>query len=817
MANGVNVTDKGMQFLVSIDGSEAMNQLRLLQTSMKGLASEIEKSVGLTQKTFNKTFDSLGELVKELDKNPGVGIPGAASKDAAKFSQKLNQELEKQRKKMNEGFVEARQGLSDLNKETNILSNSVDGLGDDVKDANKSLSEMIDLGPTLKGAFAGLAAAFGFSAIYENAVELDELFLRLSQRFSGAGADQAGMAKTISAVAKSAESAEKDVGGLVLQLNALGIVDKDLAAGMADLSVKISRVFGTTLTTAANSLKEFRNMGIVKTKDDMKEFASVLSTVQENFGGTYDELSNSISGVSEQLRGYVVNLMANKVPEAEAIERGQQLAASIAATQRVFKEFNREDLGNQVANAIAKININPLNVELTKMQAALKEIGEEDLFENAKEQLAAGDPTGFLELFEKLSTLTEEQMTLLPPEYLNSLFGNQFDARELINTMQQLKAASRDISEEIEKQNRVTKEQQANATKLDEGYEKWKKTVGGASEVLGKTFERIFNKIALIAAEPMTWLIEKFNSVLVAAEELFTWIGKNETAMAGLNVAIKTAFSVATFAVAITAIGKVGLAIRGLKGAIGLISGLWKNVFNSKKPITDAAKAATEAAKKAGKAIPSGIKGVPKSGGAVAGLMGAAEVYGSYSEEGSFFNRNTLREASGAAGAVIGAIGGAVAGTAVMPFGGGFVGSGVGAYAGESIGENLFDAVANISDNFSSGSDEDPAKFSRSVSPRARANRSMSRASAMYQPKDPPMVSTSPEVPTNTRAAESFSPQSSGSTEAVVEKLDRLIHVTESQTQVINQGTQAQLNSTRVGGNPSAALTQLNNLGNGAN
>ena len=100
MANGVNVTDKGMQFLVSIDGSEAMSQLRELQSSMKGLASEIEKSVGLTQKTFNKTFDSLGELVKELDKNPGVGIPGAASKDAVKFSQKLNQELEKQRKKL---------------------------------------------------------------------------------------------------------------------------------------------------------------------------------------------------------------------------------------------------------------------------------------------------------------------------------------------------------------------------------------------------------------------------------------------------------------------------------------------------------------------------------------------------------------------------------------------------------------------------------------------------------------------------------------------------------------------------------------------
>jgi hypothetical protein len=895
MANGVNVTDKGMQFLVSIDGSEAMSQLRELQTSMKGLASEIEKSVGLTQKTFNKTFDSLGELVKELDKNPGVGIPGAASKDAVKFSQKLNQELEKQRKKMNEGFVESRQGLSNLNKETNLLTNSVDKLDREVEETNKSFADMVDFGPKLKGMFAGLAAAFGIEALFEKTVELDEQLFQVGQSFN----------KTkdviFDASMKSAEavnSTASAINGLLAVSAQAGNNNLELASSFAELSTKMGAVFGVDAGKAQSALESFRQKGLATTEESAKSLGDSFVVIRQQFGTSFDQMAESFSRNSEALSKMREN-MIKLGKDPEVAEAGvQKLGAQLLVIESTFRKVGgmSEGMAQSLTDSLAKINIDPLSASFNRFKAILVEVGgDSKAAEEALKNLAKGDATGMVKMLDQLDEGTQKLVLSMPADYLQELFGgSQNDVKALIGGIQRMKEGGTSLTKEMEAYNKRMAEAKERGEILDRVWNEWGETVGGALGKISTKVFRVFEKISEAVAGPLASMLNGVNAVL-------DLIGAITSAAPALSAALTAAFSlvgISKFA------DKLGHIIKMIPGASMLTKGLGmgaQTVPGSGGTMRDPQSGVSRTSPDRGatfrEKVGMNLRGGARRGGfigaAVTGIQAIGSIRSAYEKEGGFGEETKQAAISGGA-SVAGGIAGGALGSAFGPIGtmiGAQLGASLGEWAanydwaafGESMSkvatnvyavfESLFidpvkagfkafgegikntlksvvdwlveaiqkipgfetamaatsavvGAAGSVIDFFAGGSDEGTPESPPTPAPTPASR----RAGALGMPdsgSSSPMRRGMPSTPPSPRPNNAPEPQGSGSSEngqsmapdndAIVAALDKIAQGQEQQTQTMSQIAVSQANSTRVGGNPSPSMTQLNNIGNGAN
>ena len=921
MANGVNVTDKGMQFLVSIDGSEAMSQLRELQTSMKGLASEIEKSVGLTQKTFNKTFDSLGELVKELDKNPGVGIPGAASKDAVKFSQKLNQELEKQRKKMNEGFVESRQGLSDLNKETNLLTNSVDKLDREVEDTNKSFGDMVDFGPKLKGMFAGLAAAFGIEALFEKTVELDEQLFQVGQSFN----------KTkdviFAASMKSAEAVNSTASAIndLLAVSAqAGNNNLELASSFAELSTKMGDVFGVEARKAQSALESFRQKGLATTEESAKSLGDSFVVIRQQFGTSFDQMAESFSRNSEALSKMREN-MIKLGKDPEVAEAGvQKLGAQLLVIESTFRKVGgmSEGMAQSLTDSLAKINVDPLSVSFNRLKAILVEVGgDSKAAEEALKNLAKGDATGMVKMLDQLDEGTQKLVLSMPANYLQELFGGSVsDVQALIGGIQRMKEGGTSLTKEMEAYNKRMAEAKERGAILDKVWREWGNTVGGALGKISSKFVRLFEKISNVVREPLT---DFLNGIDVAFEGVGFLVDKFKELpgiLQGVGAALTAALSlglISQFA------DKLGHIVKMIPGASTLIKSLGmgaQTVPGSGGTMRDPQSGVSRTSPARGatfrEKVGMNLRGGAIRGGVIGAGVGALQAAGSI--RSTFEDPDATREdkfsaVGGGVGMAVGGAAGAALGSAFGPIGT-MIGSQVGATLGDSLGstlgewaagvdwEGMFEGVSesfskfgesmskvatnvyavfeslfidpvkvgfnalgegikntfksvvdwlveaiqkipgfetamaatsavvetagSVIDFFAGGSDEGTPESPPTPAPTPASR----RAGALGMPdsgSSGPMRRGMPSTPPSPRPNNAPEPQGSGSSEngqsmapdndAIVAALDKIAQGQEQQTQTMSQIAVSQANSARVGGNPSPSMTQLNNIGNGAN
>ena len=704
MANGVNVTDKGMQFLVSVDGSEAMSQLRQLQTSMKGLATEIEKSVGLTQKTFNKTFDSLGQLVKQLDKNPGVGIPGAASKDANKFAQKLNQELEKQRKKMNEGFVEARQGISDLNKETNMFNTSVENLGDDIEDVNDKLSDMIGFGPKLKGLAAGLLAAFGIEALIEKTVELDEQLFQLGQRFN----------KTKDEIFDSSQKAAAGVNSTASAMNDLLAISADagnnslkLATSFGELSTKMGDVFGVDAEKAQSTLEALRQKGLVTTEESAKSLGDSFVVIRKQFGTSFDQMAESIGRNSEALSKMRENMIRlgkdPKVAEDAVRNLGNQLLVIESTFRKVGGVSN--GVAQDLTNALAKISIEPLNVSFNRFKSVLGAVdGDARKLYDGLSKLAEGDATGMVKMLDQLDEKTQKRVLEMPAEHLQELFGGSVgEVKALIAAIQRVKEGGTSLTEEMEKYNKRMAEANEAGEILDRVWKEWGNTVGGAWKKIYTKVIRVFESIANIVREPLADFLNGIDTILQLFGLAVDKVDELSGSFKGLGTTIKGLGAAITAALSVGAISKFAGTLGKLPGGGALVKGLGMG----SQTITE------RVASPLGRAVPGGAYvGLPEDAtrtreatfreksrmnlrrgaklGGVAGLgMGVLQAAGSI--RSTFEDpKATEEEKRGAIGGGIGmVVGGAAGGALGSAFGpiGTMVGAQIGATLGESLGE----------------------------------------------------------------------------------------------------------------------------------
>jgi len=895
MANGVNVTDKGMQFLVSIDGSEAMSQLRELQTSMKGLASEIEKSVGLTQKTFNKTFDSLGELVKELDKNPGVGIPGAASKDAVKFSQKLNQELDKQRKKMNEGFVESRQGLSNLNKETNLLTNSVDKLDREVEDTNKSFGDMVDFGPKLKGMFAGLAAAFGIEALFEKTVELDEQLFQVGQSFN----------KTkdviFDASMKSAEavnSTASAINGLLAVSAQAGNNNLELASSFAELSTKMGAVFGVDAGKAQSALESFRQKGLATTEESAKSLGDSFVVIRQQFGTSFDQMAESFSRNSEALSKMREN-MIKLGKDPEVAEAGvQKLGAQLLVIESTFRKVGgvSEGMAQSLTDSLAKINVDPLSVSFNRLKTIIGTVGgDSEALGKALKNLAEGDATGMVKLLDQMDEGTQKLVLSMPADHLQELFGGSVsDVKALIGGIQRMKEGGTSLTKEMEAYNKRMAEAKERGEILDRVWNEWGETVGGALGKIATKVFRVFEKISEAVAGPLANMLNGVNAVL-------DLIGAITSAAPALSAAIAAAFSlvgISKFA------DKLGHIIKMIPGASLLTKGLGmgaQTVPGSGGTMRDPESGVSKTSPARGatfrEKVGMNLRGGAKRGGvigaAITGIQAIGSIKNAYDREGEIGEETKQAAISGGA-SVAGGVAGGVLGSAFGPIGtmiGAQLGASLGEWAanydwaafGESMSkvatnvyavfESLFidpfkddfkafgegikntlksvvdwlveaiqkipgfetamaatsavvGAAGSVIDFFAGGSDEGAPESPPNPAPTPASR----RADALGMPDSgsrSPMRRGMPSTPPSPRPNNAPEPQGSGSSEngqsmapdndAIVAALDKIAQGQEQQTQTMSQIAVSQANSTRVGGNPSPSMTQLNNIGNGAN
>ena len=875
MANGVNVTDKGMQFLVSIDGSQAMDQLRQLQSSMKGLATEIEKSVGLTQKSFNKTFDALGELVKELDKNPGVGTPGAASKDAVKFAQKLNQELEKQRKKMNDGFVEARQGISNLNKETTIFNNSVEALGDDIGEVNEKLTDMIGFGPQLKGMLAGFISAFGIDALIENTVELDEQLFRLGQRFG----------KTKDEIFASSKEAASGVNTTVAAMNRLIAISADagnnnleLATSFGELSTKMSQVFGVEASNAQATLEALRQKGIATTEKSAKSLGDSFVVIQKQFGTSFDQMAESIGRNSEALSKMRENMIRlGQSPEA-AEKSVQKLGAQLLVIESTFREVGgmSEGMAQSVTNSLAKINIDPLSAEFSRLKHIIGSVdGDSQALEKALSKLAKGDAMGMVELFDQLDESTEKMVLNMPADYLQKLFGGTVsDVRALIANIQRMKEGGTSLAEEMEKYNKRMAEAKESGEILDEAVKEWEKTVGGAWNRIYTQVGNVFASISNIVREPLAAFLNDVGDIL----ELF---GKMPAALQAVGAAL-------------AALGLKKLAGFGVKALVGKALGMGgKQVGVPGGGYIGLPDTATRSAT-FGEKIRMNLRSGAKKGGALGAVLGGvqaiSDIKNAYEEEGGFGEKTTQAAITGGA-SVVGGIAGGALGSAFGPIGtmiGAELGASLGKWAanfdwagfGESLSKwaesmgVLFESVfidpakeglkslgEGIKNTFKSFVDwlveaiqkipgfnaamsvtgavvegagaliDTASEIYNYVAGDEDSGGTVQRRSSSPPPvgtsvdKESPLLTTMP-VGLTVQAPVSQSNESGASiesdnknvneTSAIVEGLERLAQGQEKQTQTMSQIAVSQANASRVGGNPSASATRLQSIGNGA-
>lgn len=927
MANGVNVTDKGMQFLVSVDGSEAMSQLRQLQTSMKGLATEIEKSVGLTQKTFNKTFDSLGQLVKQLDKNPGVGIPGAASKDADKFAQKLNQELEKQRKKMNEGFVQARQGVSDLNKETNILSNSVESLGDDIGGVNDKLSDMVNFGPKLKGLAAGLLAAFGIEALVEEIVQLDENLYQLGRRFDVTGD---AIYDSASKAATAVKTSTNEVTELLKVSLEAGNNNLELAASFSKVSTMMSKVFNVEAGTAQGTLERLRQKGLVPTEEAALRLGDAFKAISETTGASFAQMSetiernsNTLGKLTERLKKAAEESDPNLDPSV-ALENAQKAARKfgeeLTLVESLFRKVGGTDgVAQQLTDTLARMSIDPLNKDFAQFSSVVaKASGPEGLakLRGALQSLATGDSTGMLKFLEDMDKNLQAAVFAMPADYLRNLFGGSVDdIKQLIANLRRVRDESGSITENVEALRQKTNESEDAGKALTEAWNAWRETVGGAwSEIYAKV-QNLFTALANITREPLADMlvtVRKFLDVLGAAynsvkDQLKEW-GYWEDTVSSVGKAIVAAFTLGPLilfgkklAGIFTTLKKIGPMLKNAFGAGPVSGGTMHDPATGRTVQLPGPPGSDTYLGRARRNI-GGLRGGLKSaggGGAFGALMAFSDVYDTFSNEAAT-TEDKITTVGSATGSVVGGAAGALLGSAFGPIGT-MIGAQVGATLGDSLGSTLgewaagvdwgekfegaLEYVASIGTsiaefgakftdtaieafkslidwivetiqkipgfrtamkvtevavesagaiadaagsvyNFFAGDDEaEPAPQGTLPSASSRA----ARLKALGKSSDGAgaMETVLPVKPTTESTTNSEAAQNSGAPDknqgaasdnkAIAEGLEKLVQGQEKQTQTMEQIAVSQANATRVGGNPSATATQLQNMGNGAN
>lgn len=696
MADGVDVTDQGVKFLLALDSAEALKQLRTFQDSAQSMAAQIERSIGQAQKMFNTTFDSIGDIAKKLDENPQLALPGLASPKSEQASSRIQRQIENARKDLETGLDNVRSGMKNINSETQNLTTSLDRAGQEAKGLKDQLGNTVGMSISLKKALATVGAAFGAQAITESALDLSETLEKLAIRTEGLGVSFENLRRSSFEVSKMTKTlAVEDTALLIKQLYEVGVTSQTTQASMISLADKASQAFGSSREAVVGYLAEISKRGLILERD-IEGYMSSLSALQDlRFGpGNMEQDIQLLTSLRREMENIASIAQTRFGQTEEAAGRAtQRLAAQLTVMSRQVNQFGGE-MGAEIAAAVSRIPellTTPAGAQFRAILAQGAGVDPETMIR----QIAEGSLETVADGIQSLTRLSEEALSAaLPGEYLSRLTGGQIsDPKAFIEIIRNMNSemgkAGRSLGDAMRQAGEVYDQQMALPEALNAAYEKAMGTLSGSFTRLQTVLTNITAELSVIASGPLSLMIDTFNIALERVQKVLGVFREFRESAGELGKVIDAALVGALTYGVFKATG----AMRSLASTIRSdVGGALAQTTAQAKQLELALGGATAGGAAAGAGRAGGALGrargaigraVGGSAGAVAGVATGAFALSEIasSTEGYTSGQKLAMGAGALGGTALGGIAGSLLGGPV----GAIIGTQIGAAAGESI------------------------------------------------------------------------------------------------------------------------------------
>lgn len=308
----VDLTGRGLQFLLSFDMSQARRSIEEITPTMDGFL----KVLKTMKDDAAATAQTIGELFKNMSAHTGdMGLMAMIGGDPSKMAD-LSAAVTKFHREAQAGARQTQQEYATLFREILRLAGGFDeaGKANEKLNASKPPSAPTKLpgvpspgdeggggggGNGALGAASGLAGMVGIgtavSKTMETATDLSEVIQRLGQQFKLNDQE-------IAAWKQGIVDAQSAVGGTTKELIEITRVimqtserlhTVDMAKPFVEAAEQVSRLTGVSGTEVAKLLAQYEKFGLV-TKDTVKDFVGDMYEAAQKGAGSFGDIAKNV-------------------------------------------------------------------------------------------------------------------------------------------------------------------------------------------------------------------------------------------------------------------------------------------------------------------------------------------------------------------------------------------------------------------------------------------------------------------------------------------------------------------------------------------
>lgn len=651
MAKGIDITGQGINFLVTIEGTDAIKFLKSFEKNFQNVERSVDTVVQQISSSFDRITNSMEEYIEELNKNPNMIGPGGGTSKQIAGMEKVKKTIEQTSKMLQEGIKDATQETSSLNRNVSSLSGSLDRAADEAKDLEDALGEAANVGDRLKSALAFAGMSVGIGQLIQESVEWNRVLTKASILMKDAGMSASSFHEEILGLAKATATTADEIAQMEQVMLSMGVADEHVRGKIIEHSAKLAKIFDVDRSAMAAFYAELHHKNLASI-DDIEGLSSALVKLQQV--GFANDLPGSLQGDIATIQSQQAALQkfrqfgrSEGQTEDQVNEATQRLMMQLPLLQRTLAragadeslissmltlpERFAEEGGQRARGFLAQgfqglgMQVNPEEIMQNIVEGRLDEVM--PVFERAIEKLAASP-----ELIERA-----------PQQFLQMIMGDLAgqDPKLLIAQFEEMRKSGHSIAEtmaEIAPQlAKAHKDQMA----LNEAWDDFMKSLAGYWDQMTATLSVIVKRLGHIAEDPIELIVGGVLKVLEYFEAFLGWIEKSNTALE-ITQAIILGLAAAPILKLVGIFGRLAGAIRGSTTAA---QGLGK-VLPGLGKVTPRAGAITGAATAAGGAT-TGSAGAAAAAGATAATAPPAGA----AAKGGIISRIFGRGAKGAAAA----------------------------------------------------------------------------------------------------------------------------------------------------------------------
>ena len=610
---GVNITDNGLSFLISIEMGKAIGDIDKFKNATSTMAQSVEASFKSMSGNMDSLSTSIINLSKILESSTGVtNILGIGVNGLGNY------------KAVNEELTKLRNRIQELSNEIEGLKSATLGAGSATKDLEESLTKITSMGAAFKALGGTIAAALSFDSLKDKANEISTLMFQLENRSTGLE-QRNGKGNVIGTRNVTSETMEVAKGSSISTTEAaanmaiarnFGIQDFSMQKRIVEKGADIGHYTGNSTAYGTEFLSSMSQQGF--DPDRVADVAAEALYGKTKAKGSIDQVLSGLNVTKDLEERLVTNDINRGVDKDKAMDASLQRRTQATYMVNELVAEGRTDRGTAegLVRTMTGFNLDKNDPERAKRISYLMRAGGSS---NAEAEAAlqsqqAGDSAPLAGLIGKAQSNVGE----LNDAVIANLTGGMSQAH-----LAAIGAVGDKLGAAAEAGREAFDSAKTKPGASDRETAKWEATFTGSINELTQSIARLHDIAATLASGPMQKVIEAFTILTGVLEKILKPIA---TFLADKNDPSAVA-------------AQKGIAAAGGAALIGYgvrkIESFSSKVAEKLAPFAPADPAAlsTNSASVANRSLGKVAKVLGKPGVLTAAL-GAMDVYDAYSKEG---------------------------------------------------------------------------------------------------------------------------------------------------------------------------------------